>query len=74
MAHNCDAPLVGVCGRHDERKRRVPVVREAGEVRRTGSVVSLLPCCCDIEVSMSMSSSSCNELGGMSIGAVSPPL
>ena len=70
MAHrNCDDDepllLVGVGGRQDERKRRVPVVNEAGEVRRTGSAVSLLSCGgCDSEFSMmSMSSSSfCIEL------------
>ena len=82
MSHrNCDDDeplLVGVGGRQDERKRRVPVVNEAGEVKRTGSAVSLLSCggCDSSEFSMmSMSSSSfCIELRGMSIGAVSPPL
>jgi len=26
--------VVGVCGRHEERNRKVPVVSDAGEVRR----------------------------------------
>ncbi len=38
-----DAPLlVGVWGRQEERKRSVPVVSDAGEVRRKGCCVVLV--------------------------------
>ena len=49
----CEPPpllVVGVCGRQEERNRSVPVVSDAGEVRRKGCCCR---CCCVVVVLLS---------------------